>query len=101
MAASRPRATIENSAAELALIFRNSCSARAAASNAGPRLAEVAGRLCCNELLRRWAERLRLGILIGGGALFGLFERLHDGIRRWLESEGGTLLESKGRRSCA
>src|ERR1700687_1754334 len=41
--ASRPRAVMENSAAIVARIFRNNPKASAAASNAGPRLAEVAG----------------------------------------------------------
>lgn len=49
MSASQPRALIENSVAGLAEIFRKSDKASAAASNAGPRLAEVAGSLSRNS----------------------------------------------------
>ena len=44
ISASRPSAVIENSSAARARTFRNNPKANAAASNAGPRLAEVAGR---------------------------------------------------------
>src|SRR5579862_2163007 len=48
--ASRPVARIENSLAARARTLRNRFSAKAAASKAGPRLAEVAGSVSVNGL---------------------------------------------------
>src|SRR6185369_4217440 len=46
---SRPVALTAKSGEDLALIFRYKSKASAAASNAGPRLAEVAGNSSCSE----------------------------------------------------
>src|ERR1700681_3255180 len=69
ISAFRPFAWIENSLAARALTLRNKLKARAAASNAGPRFADVAGRtssrdsrLFIPKFLQNLDNRARVGL---------------------------------------
>ena len=97
---SRPFATMENSSADFAFTFRWRSNARAAASNPGPRFAEVAGRLTENDVERR------VGLAHCLVLLLRLLERLEHGIRAGIEHNRRALAGSQNagfvfeRRSC-
>src|SRR5215469_6561916 len=62
ISASRPRAVTEYSLAGSAVIFRYKRNANAAVSKAGPRFAEVAGRVISTRFLAFFAGRFAAGI---------------------------------------
>ena len=83
---SRPRALIEYSLVMLARSFKWRSKANAAASNAGPRFAEVAGRLIAKAL-----GLLGLSAGHGGLGLLGLFEHTNHGVSIGIEHNRSPL----------
>src|SRR5882724_10846923 len=81
---------MENSLAGLAAISKLRSKAKAAASNAGPRLAEVAGRIrvrgpgCFVGLA--WTGALRR-VFLTGTRLLRLFQSTHDSIGIGIENQ--------------
>src|SRR5229473_2121844 len=85
ISSSRPVAVMENVGAGRASTVMKRSIARAAASKAGPRLAEVAGRARRSEAVRRL---FFLGIRVRGIGFLCLLQSFDHGIQRGIQDDG-------------